>query len=77
MLGGRYEIHREAEMKKRVLRLFRRQLPSPKPPPEFPEFGVRLTLKKGDKIVSRDARGEIRMTRVGEDQPVSQRARCL
>jgi hypothetical protein len=60
-------------MKKRVLRLFRRQLPNPKPPPEF---GVRLTLKKGDKIVSRDARGEIRMTRVGEDQPASQRARC-
>ena len=67
-MGGRYEIHREAEMKKRVLRLFRRQLPSPKPQPEF---GVRLTLKKGDKIVSRDARGEIRMTRVGEDQPAS------
>jgi len=32
-----------------------------------PEFGVRLTLRKGDKIVHRDARGAIQVTRVTED----------
>jgi hypothetical protein len=33
-----------------------------------PEFGVRLTLKCGDRIVHRDARGAIEITRVTEDR---------
>jgi hypothetical protein len=50
-------------MKKWGLRLFRRKLSSPEPPPEF---GVRLALRKGDKVVSRDTRGVIRILRVSE-----------
>ena len=33
-----------------------------------PELGVRVTLRKGDKIVRRDARGAIHVTRVTEDR---------
>ena len=51
-------------MKKWSLRFFRRQLPGPTTPP--PEFGVRLTLTKGDKVVSRDARGGIHISMVSE-----------
>ena len=49
------------------MRLFRR--PSRRSPPvlEAPEFGIRLTLRTGDRIVRRDARGAIRVTRVTTD----------
>jgi hypothetical protein len=33
-----------------------------------PEVGVQVTLRKGDKIVRRDARGAIHVTRVTEDR---------
>jgi len=50
------------------MRLFRR---SPRretaAPPVAPEFGVRLTLRKGDRIVRRDARGAIHIRRVLDD----------
>jgi hypothetical protein len=32
-----------------------------------PEFGVRVTLRKGDKIVRRDARGAIQVEQVTEE----------
>lgn len=34
------------------------------------EFGIRLTLTKGDKIVRRDARGRIEILRVTSDRTV-------
>jgi hypothetical protein len=33
-----------------------------------PEFGVRLTLRRHDRIVRRDARGAIQITRITEDR---------
>ena len=36
--------------------------------PVAPEFGVQLTLRKGDKVVRRDARGAIHITRVTEER---------
>ena len=51
-------------MKKWRLRLLRRNLPSPAPPPEF---GVRLTLRKGDKVVSRNRQGVVHIRRISED----------
>jgi hypothetical protein len=33
----------------------------------LPEFGVRVTLRKGDKLVGRDTSGAIHVTRVAED----------
>jgi hypothetical protein len=33
-----------------------------------PEFGVRVTLRKGDKIVRRDARGDIQVVQVTEER---------
>jgi hypothetical protein len=51
-------------MKRWSLRLIRRKFPIPESPPEF---GVRLTLKKGDKVVSRGTRDEIRIVRISED----------
>ena len=50
------------------MKLFRR--PSRRTPtiPVAPEFGIRLTLRKGDRIVRRDARGAIRVTRVTVDR---------
>jgi hypothetical protein len=36
--------------------------------PVAPEFGIRLTLRKGDRVVRRDARGAIHVTRVSEDR---------
>jgi hypothetical protein len=50
-------------MKKWGLRLFRRKPSRPESPPEF---GVRLTLTKGDKVVSRDTRGGIHIVRISE-----------
>ncbi|HEX9822463.1 MAG TPA: hypothetical protein VGD07_22925 [Methylomirabilota bacterium] len=49
------------------MRLFRRSS-RPAPAPVTPEFGVRLTLRKGDRVVRRDARGAIHVTRVTEDR---------
>ncbi|HEU4369254.1 MAG TPA: hypothetical protein VFV05_13620 [Methylomirabilota bacterium] len=50
------------------MRLFRRPARRAPATPVAPEFGVRLTLRKGDRIVRRDARGAIRITRVTEDR---------
>lgn len=50
------------------MRLFRRPPRRAAAIPVAPEFGVRLTLRKGDRIVRRDARGAIRVTRVTEDR---------
>lgn len=50
------------------MRMFRRR---PRPTTSdrvTPEFGVQVTLRKGDKIVRRDARGAIHVTRVTEDR---------
>ena len=50
------------------MRLFRRT-PRPAPPVRVaPEFGVQVTLRKGDKVVRRDARGAIHITRVTEER---------
>ena len=58
-------------MKKWSLRLLRRNLPSPAPPPEF---GIRLTLRKGDKVVSRNRQGVIHIRRISEDGDTSANA---
>jgi hypothetical protein len=48
--------------------LFKRAARQPSPPlPVPPEFGVQVTLRKGDKIVRRDARGAIHVRRVTEE----------
>jgi hypothetical protein len=49
------------------MRLFRRTSRRAATVDVPPEFGVRLTLRKGDKIVRRDARGAIHITRVTEE----------
>ena len=50
------------------MRLFRRVSRRISSAPVAPEFGIRLTLRKGDRIVRRDARGDIHVTRVMEDR---------
>jgi hypothetical protein len=50
------------------MRLFRRTSRRAAAVEVAPEFGVRLTLRKGDKIVGRDARGAIHITRVTEER---------
>ena len=50
------------------MKLFRRSSRRPPPALVTPEFGIRLTLHKGDRIVRRDARGAIRVTRVTTDR---------
>jgi hypothetical protein len=51
------------------MRLFRRRISRRTVIHEVaPEFGVRVTLRKGDKIVRRDARGAIQVTEVTEEQ---------
>jgi len=49
------------------MRLFRRTSRRAVAVEVAPEFGVRLTLRKGDKIVRRDAHGAIQVTRVTEE----------
>jgi hypothetical protein len=49
------------------LRLFRRA-PLPVLTPALPEFGVRVTLRRGDKIVRRDAHGAIVISSVCEER---------
>ncbi|HEU5323965.1 MAG TPA: hypothetical protein VFX28_24400 [Methylomirabilota bacterium] len=46
--------------------LFKRGSRQPLPAHVAPEFGVQVTLRKGDKIVRRDARGVIHIRRVTE-----------
>jgi hypothetical protein len=50
------------------MRLFRRRPRPPVAAPVAPEFGVRLTLRRGDRVVRRDARGAIHVTRVTEER---------
>jgi hypothetical protein len=50
------------------MRLFRRSSRRTAPALVAPEFGIRLTLRKGDRIVRRDARGAIRVTHVTADR---------
>jgi len=50
------------------MRLFRRTSRRAAAVQVAPEFGVRVTLRKGDKIVRRDARGAIHVVRVTEEQ---------
>lgn len=50
------------------MRLFRRKPRPTVPLPQLPEFGVRFLLKKGDKIVRRDAHGEVSITRVSQER---------
>ena len=48
---------------------FLRRRPKPAPRPEVcPEFGIRVTLRKGDKLVGRDGKGHIRITQVTADR---------
>ena len=50
------------------MKLFRRTVRPSRTVPVDPEFGVQVTLRKGDKIVRRDARGAIRVTLVTEER---------
>jgi len=50
------------------MRLFRRAMRQPVTERVAPEFGVQVMLRKGDKIVRRDARGVICITHVTEDR---------
>ena len=50
------------------MRLFRRTSRRAAATEVAPEFGVRLTLRKGDKVVRRDARGAIHVVQVTEDR---------
>ena len=50
------------------MRLFRRTSRRAAATEVAPEFGVRLTLRKGDKVVRRDARGAIHVVEVTEDR---------
>lgn len=49
------------------MRFFRRTSRRAATPEVPPEFGVRITLRKGDKIVRRDARGAIHVEQVTEE----------
>jgi len=49
------------------MRLFRRTSRKAAAVQVTPEFGVRVTLRKGDKIVRRDARGAIHVVQVTEE----------
>jgi hypothetical protein len=50
------------------MRLFKRVARPVQVSRDTPEFGVRLALRRGDRIVRRDARGAIQITRVTEDR---------
>lgn len=52
----------------RSMRVFRRSPRRISTVSVAPEFGIRLTLRKGDRIVRRDARGAIHITRVTQDR---------
>jgi hypothetical protein len=50
------------------MRLFRRTTRKAAALQLTPEFGVRVTLRKGDKIVRRDARGTIHVVKITEER---------
>ena len=50
------------------MRLFRRTTRKAAAIQVAPEFGVRVTLRRGDKIVRRDARGAIQVVQVTEER---------
>ena len=50
------------------MRLFRRTSRKTAAIQLTPEFGVRVTLRKGDKIVQRDARGAIHVVQITEER---------
>ena len=50
------------------MRLFRRTSRKAAVIQLTPEFGVRVTLRKGDKIVRRDARGVIHVVKITEER---------
>jgi hypothetical protein len=50
------------------MRLFRKTSRRAATPEVAPEFGVRVTLCRGDKIVRRDARGKIHIVEITEDR---------
>ena len=50
------------------MRLFRRTSRRAGADDVVPEFGVRVTLRKGDKIVRRDARGAIQVLKVTDER---------
>jgi hypothetical protein len=56
-------------MRRPRVRLVRRR-PEPPPRPSLltPEFGIRVTLRKGDRIVRRDASGVIYITTVTTEE---------
>jgi hypothetical protein len=49
------------------MKLFKRTARPAADVPVDPEFGVQVTLRKGDKIVRRDAHGAIQVTQVTEE----------
>jgi hypothetical protein len=49
------------------MRFFRRRSPAVPPAAQPPEFGIRVVLRKGDKIVRRDAHGAVCITRVTQE----------
>jgi hypothetical protein len=50
------------------MRLFRRTARPSVKDRVAPEFGVQVTLRKGDRIVRRDGRGAIRVIQVTEER---------
>jgi hypothetical protein len=50
-----------------MMRFFKRASRQPSAPAVAPEFGVHVTLRRGDRIVQRDARGAIQVTLITED----------
>jgi hypothetical protein len=54
-------------MRRPRVRFVRRRPEPPRPSWLTPEFGVRLTLRKGDRIVRRDADGAIYITTVTKE----------
>ena len=65
--GGTLEVNRPGGGN--TMRLFRRTSRKAAAALQLtPEFGVRVTLRKGDKIVRRDARGIIHVVQITEER---------
>jgi hypothetical protein len=58
------EVH---QMRRPRVRLMRRRTEPPRPSLLTPEFGVRVTLRKGDRVVRRNAAGVIYITTVTQE----------
>ena len=58
------EVH---QMRRPRVRLMRRKAEPPRPSLLTPEFGVRVTLRKGDRVVRRNAAGIIYITTVTQE----------